>query len=63
MVSVAKFDALLEAMLTKVPKDVGKTASKPQSSSEGVSADYAGTQIRADKSASASSKRKYKSPK
>lgn len=58
-----KFDTLLHAMLTKAPKPVGKKAAKPQSSSEGASADYSGTRTRAGKSANASLKPKRKSRK
>ena len=57
-----KFDTLLHAMLTKAPKPVGKKAAKPQSSSEGVSANYSGTRTRAGRSANASLKPKRKSP-
>ena len=57
------FETLLHAMLTKPPKPVGKKAAKDQASSEDASSNYAGTRTRAGKSANASLKRKYKSPK
>lgn len=60
---LSKFDALVEAMLTKPAlKVLGKKAAKLPASNLGASAGYAGTQIRADKSVNASVKRKYKSP-
>ena len=61
--SLGTFDRLLNAMLTKAPKPLGKTAAKLRSSSEGASADYSGTQTRAGKSANASLKPKRKSRK
>ena len=57
-----KFDTLLRAMLTKNPRPVGKTGAKPPASTQDASAGYAGTRTREDKTASVSSKRKYKSP-
>ena len=57
------FQVLLGAMLTKPAlKVLEKKAAKLPTSSSGASAGYAGTQIRADKSANALAKRKYKSP-
>ena len=61
MNTTLKFGTLLRAMLTKAPKPVGKTAAKPPTSSEGVSAGYAGTRTCAGKSANAALKPKYKS--
>lgn len=59
---VSNFDALLHAMLTKVPKPVGKPAKARPSSTQAASANYSGTRTRKGKSASVSSKPKRVSP-
>ena len=58
----SRFANLLEAMLTKAPKPLGKTASKRQTSIVVDDASYGGTQTHADKFEDASSKPKYVSP-
>lgn len=59
-----KFELLLNAMLTKHPfKGLEKKSAKLLASNSDVSANYAETRIRRDKSANALTKRKYKFPK
>ena len=60
--SYKKFNELLGAMLTELPRPSGKKATKRPSSNVVASSDYAETQIHEDKFEDASSKPKYVSP-